>query len=39
MEMLMPTLQGEANLDTENLRGLNLVAVKRMTVYVFRLLL
>jgi hypothetical protein len=39
MEMLISAIQGKANPDIESLRGLNLVAVKRTTVQVFRLLL
>jgi hypothetical protein len=39
MVMLMSAIQGKANRDIENLRGLSLVAVKRTTIQVIRLLL
>jgi hypothetical protein len=39
MEMLMSVIWGKANPEMENLRGLNLVEVKRTTVQVFRPLL
>jgi hypothetical protein len=35
----MLAIEGKANPDIENLRGLNLVVLKRTTVQVFRLLL
>jgi hypothetical protein len=39
MVMLLAAIQGKANRDIENLRGLDLLAVKRTTVQVIRLLL
>jgi hypothetical protein len=39
MEILMSAISGKANPDIENLRGINLAAVKSTTVQVFRLLL
>jgi hypothetical protein len=37
--MLMSAIKDKKNSDIENVRGLNLVAVKRTTSQVFRLLL
>jgi hypothetical protein len=39
MKMQMSALLGKAKPDTENIRGLNLAAVKRKTVHASRLLL
>jgi hypothetical protein len=39
MKMQMSIILGKANPDTENIRGLNLAAVKRTTVQASRLLL